>query len=305
MENLNNDKSTSQDRDVELLLELKDMSPPTKRTRTLPFFMSIAEPPPDNKSSENITNPNEVQELWSIYAGFEIQSIWNIECGMVSLLPLENERFAYHNINEQMNTVTIPSRIVVIDLETTGFGSEDQIIEIGAVEIISNDQNPQGTITDHQFHSFVKPEAEMKWQATLVHGITADILATAPHISSILPEFFKYVDEAPIVSHNISFDGRILDQECKRIGLICSNLRFCTMKCFQKLHPNHKADLDSVCFYYGIDSSSRDKQHGALIDAILAAKVLLILLNEDLPSSQNIPISLPWEKTEVSKRSID
>jgi len=68
------------------------------------------------------------------------------------------------------------------------------------------------------------------------------MVASYWYIDSYMDDFLKYIDKSDhVVGHNISFDIRMLRQDCERIGKSC-NLddikTFCTMK-----DIGHIADL--------------------------------------------------------------
>lgn len=73
----------------------------------------------------------------------------------------------------------LTSRLVVFDLETTGFGTSDQIVEIGAVEIRN------GRRTGLLFHSLVGALEASHPAAQAVHLITPQMVAQAPPAAEV------------------------------------------------------------------------------------------------------------------------
>lgn len=96
-------------------------------------------------------------------------------------------------------------RVICFDVESTGFGKTDGIIEIGAVEYIL------GQRTGAIFQSYIKPSVPINTHAVDVHGITNHMLAAAPLAKLIIPSFLSWVGSAPLVAHNARFDMRMYD----------------------------------------------------------------------------------------------
>ena len=98
---------------------------------------------------------------------------------------------------------------VVFDLETTGFSPiKDKIIEIGAVKVV------HGQITD-KFSTFVNPKVPIPFEITQLTSITDQMVLDAPTIEKALPDFLKFVGDAPLVAHNASFDVSFIEQNCR------------------------------------------------------------------------------------------
>ena len=126
-------------------------------------------------------------------------------------------------------------RVIVFDTETTGFGMDDAIVEIAAIEI------EDGTPTGVQFHAFVNPGSRSSNAfAQKVHGLASAFLARQPSAAHVLPAFFRFVAGAPLVAHNAAFDYRMLWVECNRHRLEAPSPRsvYCTQREHQRMFPN-------------------------------------------------------------------
>ncbi|NOY78202.1 MAG: DEAD/DEAH box helicase family protein, partial [Calditrichaeota bacterium] len=105
---------------------------------------------------------------------------------------------------EIYNALGLPS-FVALDLETTGLNaSADEVIEIGAARVES------GKITD-TFSRLVNIRGELPLQITRLTGIRSVDLQSQPFLHELLPEFVDWINGAPILGHNISFDLGFLD----------------------------------------------------------------------------------------------
>ena len=88
----------------------------------------------------------------------------------------------------QLTTLTralFPPRVIVFDVETTGFAQDDVIVEIGAVELIG------GVRTGVQFQSYIVHRKESFPLALEVHGLAPNFLASKPPPSLVIPAFVR------------------------------------------------------------------------------------------------------------------
>jgi len=93
---------------------------------------------------------------------------------------------------------------VILDLETSGAAPSTGagITEIGAVKV-------RGGEIIGEFQTFVNPQHGLSEFITSLTGITDDMLANAPKIKSVLPDFFEFLGshkETVLVAHNAPFD---------------------------------------------------------------------------------------------------
>ncbi|EGG16909.1 DNA polymerase III [Cavenderia fasciculata] len=160
-------------------------------------------------------------------------------------------------------------RVICFDLETTGFGSEDSIIEVGAVELID------GCRTGLTFQSYAKPKAPIHPEAAKVHNLNAYLLSSAPPIEFVLASFMDFVGDALLVAHNLAFDHRMLIQEMMRskIPINRSKKCFCTMKYYRKVIKDVSYNLDAISSQLKIDKLLLRRTHGALVDSEILAIV--------------------------------
>src|SRR4051812_43535526 len=165
-------------------------------------------------------------------------------------------------------------REIVFDTETTGLnpGGGDRMVEIGCVEIFNRVE------TGRHFHAYFNPEREMPSEAEAVHGLTTIFLSDKPRFSEKAEELLDFIEDAPLVAHNASFDFGFLNFELQRCGRpsVCMTRMVDTLSLARSRHPGAKHSLDALCMRFGIDRSQRIK-HGALLDAQLLAQVYVEL----------------------------
>jgi DNA polymerase-3 subunit epsilon len=166
-------------------------------------------------------------------------------------------------------------REIVLDTETTGLDAlrGDRLVEIGCVEILN--RMPTG----QTFHVYLNPERAMAAEAFAVHGLSTEFLADKPLFSEVVEDFLQFIDDAPLVIHNASFDISFINAELDRIKLppIARERLVDTLLLARRKHPGVSNRLDDLCSRYAIDNSHRTK-HGALLDAELLAEVYIDLI---------------------------
>ena len=107
---------------------------------------------------------------------------------------------------------SLDDEFVVFDIETTGLSNvNDRITEIGAIKIRN------GKIVD-DFSSLINPKIPIPEKITKLTGIDDLMVANAPTIEKILPEFWDFVGESPLVAHNADFDIGFIRENLKRLG---------------------------------------------------------------------------------------
>ena len=104
--------------------------------------------------------------------------------------------------------------ITVFDTETTGLEPEtgDRVVEIAAIKL-------KAAKPIAEFQALVNPGREISAAAFNVNKITPEMLATAPQIQQIMPDFLKFIQGSCICSYNAGFDLRFMNNELKILGL--------------------------------------------------------------------------------------
>jgi DNA polymerase III subunit epsilon len=89
----------------------------------------------------------------------------------------------------------------VVDLETTGGSAAagSMITEVGAVKV-------RGGEVLGEFQTLVNPHQEIPAFIAVLTGITDSMVATAPRIEQVLPEFLEFAQGCVLVAHNAPFD---------------------------------------------------------------------------------------------------
>ncbi len=97
------------------------------------------------------------------------------------------------------------SNWVVLDTETTGLDGTAQVIQIAVVQ-------PDGRPA---IDTLVRPTGRIPPDAIAIHGITDEMVATAPSYREIHPLLQEVVRGRTIIAYNAAFDRRILRQTAR------------------------------------------------------------------------------------------
>jgi len=173
------------------------------------------------------------------------------------------------NADQVMDTPLQQLNVVVFDLETTGFFPDkgDQIISIGAIKIID------GKISQNEtFYSLVNYETNLSKEITELTGITSEQLKDAPSISEVLVQFFKFVQDNPLVAHHSHHEKSFMKQACwKAFRTTFKHRIFDTSFLYRLAEPNNKlVILEDFCVENNILVTDR---HNALGDAKMTAEL--------------------------------
>ena len=175
---------------------------------------------------------------------------------------------------------------VVFDFETTGLSpwSGDEVIEVGAMKIFGNELDEVNV-----FHSLINPKRKIPEDSTQVHGITDEMVASAPTVEEVLPKFLEFIENARLIAQNAKFDMTFLSKY-----LVANNIRkevevFDTINLSRRAFPEEKRhNLDKICSRLGFTYEEKDR-HRSLTDVKLTAMAFLKLrerLGEESPKPE-------------------
>ena len=169
---------------------------------------------------------------------------------------------------------------IVLDTETTGISVKEghRIVEIGCIEL-------ENLIpTKNKFHCYLNPERKVSEKALEIHGYTDEFLFDKKKFNEVVEDFLSFINGKRLIIHNAEFDLAHLNNELGLIGKDKINNEIIdTLSLSREKFPGSPVSLDSLCKRYGIDNSKR-KQHTALIDCDLLAKVYINLIDQKEPT---------------------
>jgi DNA polymerase-3 subunit epsilon len=160
------------------------------------------------------------------------------------------------------------NRIAVIDFETTGMSPAfgDRPTEVAIV------MTERGRVVDH-FQSLMNPGIPIPGFISQLTGITNTMVRTAPGAEAVMADAARFVDGAPLVAHNASFDRKFWQAELARVGVNAGHAFACTVLLSRRLYPhapNHK--LGTLAEHLRLPREGR--AHRALSDAQVTAALL-------------------------------
>jgi DNA polymerase-3 subunit epsilon len=98
---------------------------------------------------------------------------------------------------------------LILDTETTGLDANDEIIQVGIIDLDGN------VLLD----TLVRPTVPIASEARSVHGITDEVLADAPYFSDLYDTLAGLLVNRCVLAYNADFDSRLLEQTCAKYGL--------------------------------------------------------------------------------------
>ena len=101
--------------------------------------------------------------------------------------------------NNCLDTPLQELQVVVFDLETTGFYPEkgDRVISIGAIKMVGHQ-----LLKTETFYSLVHSPQIISDEISTLTNITNEELRSAPFVSEVLMEFYKFVKNHTLVAHH-------------------------------------------------------------------------------------------------------
>ena len=169
---------------------------------------------------------------------------------------------------------------IVLDTETTGISVKDghRIVEIGCIEL--DNLVP----TKNKFHCYLNPGRKVSEKALSIHGYSDEFLSDKKKFIEIKEEFLNFIKNKRLIIHNAEFDIAHLNNELGLIGKKnLDNEIIDTLILARNKFPGSSVSLDALCKRYGVDNSRR-KNHTALMDCDLLAKVYINLIDQKEPT---------------------
>jgi DNA polymerase-3 subunit epsilon len=174
------------------------------------------------------------------------------------------------------------ARLVVFDLETTGFHpyGGDEIISISGV-MIENGEIRHDCI----FDQLVNPGRMIPAEIEELTGITNDQVRNQPNIFPVMEQFLEFIGNAILVAHHAEFDMAFLNVKLSRFcGIKIQNPVFDTYKITKLFNSTLESySLDYLIEYFNLTGVGR---HTSLGDSMITAQLFLnlrrILINKNI-----------------------
>ncbi len=176
---------------------------------------------------------------------------------------------------DQRNAALKSLTYVVFDTETTGLDpARDDVVQIGAVRVVN------GRIVEgERFDMLVNPGRPIPASSTKVHGISDDMVVSAPDIATATGAFHAFARDAVLVAHNAPFDLAFLKRYGSRAGLDFDHPVLDTVLLSAVLFGGSATHtLDALAERLDVDISGA-LRHTAIGDAVATARVFTACLS--------------------------
>lgn len=156
----------------------------------------------------------------------------------------------------------------VVDLETTGGAEDSRITEFGAVRV-------RGGEVTGELSTLVNPHTHIPAAIAVLTGITNSMVAGAPRLADVLPQFLEFAAGSVIVAHNARFDVGFLKRGCAELGYawpsppVVDTVGLARSVMMRDEVPNHKLSTLARHFHASVEPN-----HRALADARATVDVL-------------------------------
>lgn len=161
----------------------------------------------------------------------------------------------------------LPIEFCIIDIETTGFDSQnDSIIELSALRIKSNQ-------IVETFSTLVKPNKTIPDFISNLTQITNEMVETAPDLKTGLQVFQNFIGNDVLFGHNINFDiNFIYDCQLKLFNDFFDNdyVDFLTLSKQNLALENYK--LETIAKHLGVKT---ENSHRGLQDCLILLECYL------------------------------
>ena len=170
----------------------------------------------------------------------------------------------------------LPSRIVAVDVETTGLTPSDHIVSLAAILLDTRDLAAGGFDLKY-LHIVVDPRRPSHPEAERLHGYPGWLLRQREPFDAHAAQVIDFIRKgAVVVAHNAAFDLEFINRELAAAGQQRLRLPvYCTMEGFRRSGARGSASLDALCQHMNI--SRRGERHDSIEDAWLALMAYLWL----------------------------
>ena len=171
--------------------------------------------------------------------------------------------------------------LVCVDLEATGiWPGRDRIVQIATASIF-----PDGTVST--WSSLVNPEQPMPPAAMAIHGISDEMVASAPSFKQLASTVATVLSECDLTGYNIArFDQRLLAAEFGRAGLEDPTIGAYVIDAYTLFVRQEPRSLEAALKFYEVQGEHATRQaHDARSDVEATVGVLAAQLQKypDLP----------------------
>jgi len=165
-----------------------------------------------------------------------------------------------------MNTLLEEASFVCLDTETTGLNplAGGRICEVALLA-------SKGGRRTASYTTLLNPSVVISPDVTAIHGITNEMVATAPKFGDIAPKLIGLLENSVLICHNADFDTAFLANEFLLTGLQMPPVIILDTLKFARTNGNFsKNHLGVIAEELGISSQG---WHRAMADTVMTEKI--------------------------------
>ena len=175
---------------------------------------------------------------------------------------------------QELSAQLVLSRpLACVDLEATGLWTgRDRIVQIATASIF-----PDGSVST--WSSLVNPEQPIPPSATAIHGISDEMVASAPTFKQLASIVAGLLSDCDLTGYNVErFDRRLLAAEFDRVDLGDPTTGARVIDAYTLFVRREPRSLDAAIRFYGVQDGQTRQAHDARSDveatvAVLAAQL--------------------------------
>jgi DNA polymerase-3 subunit epsilon len=123
--------------------------------------------------------------------------------------------------------------LAIVDVETSGTGLSDRVIEIGILRI-------ENGVCTETYRTCINPERPLSPWITSLTGIAESDLSEAPVFADVANDVARLLRGATFVAHNVAFDYAFIKSEFERLDMFFEAPCMCTVRLSRVLSPRAK-----------------------------------------------------------------
>lgn len=150
---------------------------------------------------------------------------------------------------------------LILDTETTGMSKNDEIVEMGIIDMKEN----------VLYESTFRPQTKMNPFASRVNHITDESLKDAPLFADEWDRILSIINGNVILGHNIKFDVRLMKQTAARYNLTGARFKAVdTVAMMKRKIQRPSYSIDKLAQEFGLGN----EEHRAASDCLMTLEIL-------------------------------